>query len=256
LEHLAALLPPGVGATAALLMVGASFLGSFITISFGLGGGVFLIATLAAMLPPAALIPVHGLVQAGSNAGRATALYRHIGWPYMGWFLVGSVFGAMAGGLVAVNLPGPAVKVGVGLFILWSVFSKPPAWLRRWPLVTGAVAATLTMFFGATGPFVAAYTKALPLGRHGFVATHGALMTAQHLLKTLAFGFLGFAFGPWIGFIVALILAGLAGTLAGRLILNRLTDTRFRFALDAVLCLIALQLIWTGAAALIRGEGS
>ena len=113
---------------------------------------------------------------------------------------------------------------------MWSVFAKAPKWLTRWPVITGFIAATLTMFFGATGLFVSAYTKSLPVSRHSYVATHGALMTLQHLLKTLAFGLLGFAFGPWIWLIAALMLAGLAGTWAGRLVLNRLPEARFRLA--------------------------
>ena len=70
LEAVTALLPPGVGALVAVVLLGASFLGSFITVAFGIGGGGFFLAVLAALVPPAALIPVHGVVQFGSNLGR------------------------------------------------------------------------------------------------------------------------------------------------------------------------------------------
>lgn len=118
--------------------------------------------------------------------------------------------------------------------------------MRRWSVLTRGISSFLTMFFGATGPFVATYTKALGLDRHGYVATHGALMTVQHLLKAFVFGFLGFAFGPWVAAILLMVAAGLAGTLLGRLVLNRLTDRYFRHALNILLLLISLRLIWTG----------
>lgn len=47
-----------------------------------------------------------------------------------------------------------------------------------------------------------------------------------------------------------MILAGLAGTWAGGKVLDRLTDSRFKQALDVVLLLLALQLIWSGLRAL------
>lgn len=161
-------------------------------------------------------------------------------------FLVGSLAGVTLGGSIATSLPPGLVLTGIGLFILWSVLAQPPAWLGRWPALTGVVSSFLTMFFGATGPFVAVYLKALGLDRHARVATHAALMTAQHLLKSLAFGFLGFAFGNWIGFAAAMILCGLIGTFFGKMVLTRIGETWFRRALDTLLVIAAVRLIWIG----------
>ena len=67
----------GLGWALAGGLAAASFVTSFITAAFGIGGGGVLLALLASVLPPAALIPVHGLVQLGSNAGRAAIMARH-----------------------------------------------------------------------------------------------------------------------------------------------------------------------------------
>ncbi len=239
-----AYLPQGIGAGLFVAIMGASFAGSFITVAFGIGGGAVLLAVLASLLPPAALIPVHGIVQLGSNATRAAMLFRHIAWIGMPWFVAGSLAGSVLGGLIVVELPGRWVQAGVGLFIIWSVFARPPEWLRRWPWLTGGISSFLTMFFGATGLFVAGYTKSLTLPRHGHVATHASLMTVQHLLKVVVFGLLGFAFGAWWLVIGGMIIAGLIGTLSGRLLLDRLSDLNFRRALDVILILVSLRLIW------------
>lgn len=244
------LVPVEIGPAISAVLLGASFLGSFITIAFGIGGGALLLAVMASLMPPLALIPVHGVVQFGSNAGRAAVMLRHVFWPALLGFGVGAVLGVGLGAAVVVTVSPALVQVGVGLFIIWSVLTKPPAWLHRWPLLTGAITSFLTMFFGATGVFVATYTKSLALGRHAHVATHAALMTLQHLLKSLAFGLLGFAFVHWAGFCLAMIVAGLAGTWAGRLVLERLTDRRFRQALEAILLLLAARLVWAGYGAL------
>ena len=243
-------LPTGVSEAVLAGLLAASFVSSFITVAFGIGGGAVLLAVLATLMPPAALIPVHGVVQLGSNATRGAMPLRYVSWRALPGFAVGSVIGVATGGVLVVDLPPAFIQVGVGLFIVWSVLARPPAWLRRWPPLTGAVSSFLTMFFGATGTFVATYVKSLGLERHGHVATHAALMTMQHLLKVLTFGLLGFAFGPWLIVIAGMIVAGAAGTLAGRLLLTRLSDRIFRRALDIVLLLIALRLIWAGVSAL------
>jgi len=239
-------LPEGLSALAFWVLLTVSFISSFITVALGIGGGGLLLAVMASLVPPAALIPVHGVVQLGSNAGRAGMLWRQINGAALPGFVAGSGIGCALGGVVAVDLPPNLVQIGVGAFVIYSVFAKAPQWLSRWPWLTGGVSSFLTMFFGATGLFVANYTKSLALPRHEHVATHAALMTVQHGLKVLVFGLLGFAFGQWALVIAALIGAGLIGTVSGRLVLNRMTDHGFKRALDILLVLIAARLIWAG----------
>lgn len=243
---LAPFLPQGLTEGAALFLLLISFLASFITAAFGIGGGALLLAFMAALVPTAALIPVHGVIQLGSNAGRVLILLGSVHRPALTGFVVGSVVGSILGGLIVVELPASVVQIGIGLFVIWTVFSRAPKWLRDMPVLTGAISSFLTMFFGATGLFVASYTKSFDLPRHGHVATHAALMTLQHCLKIVVFGVLGFAFGQWIGFIVLMIAAGFAGTVAGRVSLDWIDEKLFRRALNTLLVLISLRLILGG----------
>lgn len=150
-----------------------------------------------------------------------------------------------------VNLPPAVIQIGIGAFVIFSVLTRPPAWLSRLPFETGAISSFLTMFFGATGVFVANFVKSLTLPRKEHVATHAALMTIQHCLKVIMFAVLGFSFGPWIGFIFAMTFVGFLGTIAGRHVLHRMDDRRFKLALDAVLLLVSARLIWSGATNLL-----
>jgi len=63
-----------LGPLTACLILGLSFIGSFITAAFGIGGGIITLAGIASLLPASAIIPVHGAVQVGSNAGRAVLM--------------------------------------------------------------------------------------------------------------------------------------------------------------------------------------
>jgi uncharacterized membrane protein YfcA len=237
----------GLGWAVAGALVAASFGTSFITAAFGIGGGGVLLAVLASLVPPAALIPVHGLVQLGSNAGRAAIMIRHRDQGVLMPFAAGSVVGVALGGSVVVQLPPDTLRIGVGVFILWSVVATPPAFMRRSAAIAGGFSSFLTMFFGGTGPFVAAYVKTMGFARMTHVATHALLMTVQHLLKTVAFGFLGFAFSVWLPLIAAMIASGFLGTVVGKKVLARIDEKRFKFALNAILILLALRLIWGGA---------
>ena len=250
-DLLALLLPPDLSAAVVLVLMATSFAASFITVSFGIGGGGLMLAVMASLVPPVALVPVHGVVQFGSNAGRTAMMARHIRWPSVVRFGAGIVLGVGIGASVAVSLPAAAVQIGVGVFLIWTVLSHPPAWMRDWPLVTGTLTSILSMFFGASGPFVNTYVKSLNLGRHAHVATAAMLLSGQHLLKSVAFGALGFAYAPWAGLIAALILCGLAGTWSGRRVLNRMTDARFKQALNGVLLLLSARLVWEGVASLM-----
>ncbi len=59
-------LPEAISNSQAIILVITSLLTSMLTAAMGIGGGVLLLAVMASIVPVAALIPVHGLVQLGS----------------------------------------------------------------------------------------------------------------------------------------------------------------------------------------------
>ena len=236
----------GLGWPVALAVIAVSFVSSLITAGFGIGGGAVMLAVLATLLPAPAIIPVHGLVQLGSNVGRTAILLRYIHLDVVLPFFIGALIGVSLGGAFVVQLDAGVLQIGVGLFVLWSILFRPPEFMRRSSAVAGGFSSFLTMFFGGTGPFVASYVKTLGLDRMSHVATHATLMTIQHLLKTIAFGFLGFAFSNWAGFIALLIIFGFLGTVVGRRVLMRIDEKRFKIALNVILTVLALRLIYAG----------
>lgn len=252
---LADLLHAGLGWPIATATIAVSFLSSLITAAFGIGGGAVMLAVLATLLPVPAIIPVHGLIQLGSNTGRTVLFFKHIHRTALTPFLMGAVIGIALASSVVVQLDAGILQIAVGAFILWTVFLPIPALMRKSSAVTGAFSSFLTMFVGGTGPFVAAFVKTLDLDRLAHVGTHAAMMTVQHLLKTVAFGLLGFAFTQWAGFIALLILSGFLGTIVGRSVLMRIDEARFKRILNVILTLLALRLIYAGGAALLTPTG-
>ncbi|MCH7487259.1 MAG: sulfite exporter TauE/SafE family protein [Proteobacteria bacterium] len=134
----------GLGPWDFILLCGISFLGSFITAALGLGGGILMITTMAIFLPPAALIPLHGVVQLGSNLGRTALLVRHVLYPIVPAFLAGTVLGAALGGQLVVSLPTPllqAILAGFVLYATWAPKFQASAPGKRAFFAVGAVKA-------------------------------------------------------------------------------------------------------------------
>lgn len=238
-------LPPDLPLWISVALIVVSAATSFVTAAFGIGGGIILIAILAVLLPAPALIPVHGAVQFGSNAGRTLIMLKYVRWSTVFAFTAGSIIGAGVGGAIFVQIPGWIVQTGIAIFILWSVFGKVPAVASGHVLIAGAFSSFLTMFIGATGVFISAMVKTMRLDPLDHVATHSVLMTVQHLIKVIAFGLLGFAFGPYALLIVLMIASGFLGTVIGKQVLTRMNKAQFQRILDAILVLLSLRLLWT-----------
>lgn len=246
MEALAGWLPADLAPAAGLALVGLSILTSAITAAFGIGGGMVLLAGLGFFLPVPALVPIHGLVQVGSNGGRALLLARSVDGRSLAWFLPGAAVGALLGGLVVVDLPAPVLRGAVGLFVLVTAWRKPRlAGSGAGPslAIGGAFSSVLSMFVGATGPFVVALMRRTGLDPEPLVATNAVAMFAQHGLKVVAFGYLGFALTPWIPFVLAMVAGGFLGTLFGARLLRRLPKAVFARGLRVILSIAGIGLV-------------
>lgn len=218
-----------------------------ITSLFGAGGGLVLLLVMALVIPPTALIPVHGLVQLGANVSRASLTWRHINWRVLAAFAPGTLLGAWLGSLVLVQVPPALWQLSIALFVLWLCWGPPLPRVAFGP-VGIAVAAALTgfasLFVGATGPLVAAFIKQIPQPRFATIATFAGAMTLQHAPKAILFGVLGFALMEWLGFVLLMVLATLAGNRLGLGLLGRISDRGFHRLFSIALTLLALRLLW------------
>ncbi|WP_458527286.1 TSUP family transporter [Onishia taeanensis] len=230
-------------------LVALSILTSMISASAGIGGGTLLIIAMAQVMPAGALIPVHGMVQLGSNAGRASLTWRHIDRRVIAAFLPGVVLGALLAAWLLVRLPAGVLELAIAGFVLFSCWGPAPparALGRTGTLLAGAVTTLLSCLVGASGPLVGAFIKHAQPHRMARVATFSACMSLQHLTKAFVFGVAGFVFQDWFGLMVAMIAAGLAGTWLGLRLLTRLSEARFDGLFKAVLTLLSLRLAWLG----------
>ncbi|PSF10130.1 sulfite exporter TauE/SafE family protein [Marinobacter halophilus] len=245
------LFPDALSPTVAIFLLLASAATSMLTAILGVGGGVLLLVLMATWIPPAAIIPVHGMIQLGSNTGRATLTRHHIDWRVIVTFAPGVIVGAGLGAWLLVDLPAHLWQLSIALFVLYLCWGPTLPKASFGPVgifVASAITSFISLFVGATGPLVAAFIKQIHQDRFRTVATFAAAMTLQHAPKALVFGFAGFMFSDWLLFILAMITCGFAGTWFGLHVLKSMTNRWFGKAFNVVLTMLALRLLWQAAA--------
>jgi uncharacterized membrane protein YfcA len=238
-----------------LLLLGTACLTSLLTASLGAGGGIMLLGVMAQVMPPQLVIPLHGVVQLGSNAGRAGMSFRHIDWRLILAFLPGALIGSLLGSFVLVALPPAVMYLSIAGFILYLCWGPglPTLVLGLWgPAIVGVVTTFLTLFVGATGPLIGAFLKQIFQDRFKTVATFAAAMSLQHICKIIVFNQTGFEIVPWLPLLVAMIVSGAIGTWVGLNVLKRLPDHHFGRIFNWILTLLAVRMIWQAGVLLSR----
>ncbi|MBK1887257.1 sulfite exporter TauE/SafE family protein [Marinobacter sp. DY40_1A1] len=247
-----ALLPESLSLSVAIFLLASSVVTSMITASLGAGGGVLLLILMATWMPAAAIIPVHGMIQLGSNGGRTILTWKHIDWRTIAAFAPGVILGAAAGAWLLVSLPAYLWQLAIAGFVLylcWGPSLPKGAFGPVGVFIAAALTSFISLFVGATGPLVAAFIKQIHADRFRTVATFATAMVLQHAPKALVFGVTGFVFAHWLPFILAMIACGFVGTWLGLRVLNSLNNHWFSKALNLVLTVLALRLIWQASLA-------
>src|SRR3954454_7686453 len=169
-----------------LLLAGlslASFVTAFISVFTGAAGGVILLAIMAMVMPPAAVIPVHTIVMLGTGISRTLIMWRFVMHGTVLPFIVGSAVGAAAGAKVFVALPISWLQAILGAFILlvtWMPQLGRIGARRGRFAVLGFGAVFLGVFVSATGTLLAPFIASAAPDRYSLAATMGALMTITH----------------------------------------------------------------------------
>jgi len=233
---------------AALIL--ATFATAALSAVVGMGGGVTLLAVMAALLPAAVVVPIHGVVQLTSNGTRTLVYLPHVHWRIFGYYIVPALLGVFLGARWYVGSPLPWFRPAVGIFILiyLATMRYQPS-LRRLPLATfaplGLTVGLLASLLGATGPLIAPFFLRDDLDKQQVIATKAAVQITTHLGKLPAFFLLGFDYGAHARTIVPLLVAAVVGTFVGKRFLSRLSTVGFRRLFVCVLVLIATYLLAT-----------
>lgn len=227
-------------------LIGAAFFTSMTAAIGGIGGGVMLIAIMPGLLPAAAIIPIHGVVQISSNISRVLLGIRHIEWRLVWHYVVGAGVGIFLGAQWISDIQWDMMPLFLGIFILITTWMPKPSGKARFPakfVVLGAFQTALSLFVGVSGPLNMPFLLRENLGRDRTVITHGTQMTVMHTLKVILFGVLGFAFGPYLLLMGGMIVAASLGSYAGTKVRGHVPEDMFKKAVKILISVLAVRMI-------------
>ncbi len=230
-----------------IVLVGAAFGTAIISGTMGMGGGILLLAVMANYISPKELIPIHGLVQLMSNSSRAFLSFSFINKKLTALFFAGALMGAILGKNIVIALPEKEFRLVLSGFILFMTWAPRPRFLPKFKgkfIVLGGVATFMSLFVGATGPFIAPFFLHENLEKRALVATKAATQICVHLLKVLVFINIGFSVGEYLPLVSSMIVAVFLGNWVGRYCMDLFSEKDFRLAFRVIVTLLASRMIW------------
>lgn len=228
------------------VIVLGSFLAALCNAAFSSGGALIVLATTSTVLPVAAIVPIHSTLLIGSTASRALVFREHIDWRIAGPFLVGSVVAVAIAARIYVELPDQAVATAIGVIMLIAIWLPGVRWrpkLRHPWAIVGVVHSFVSTLF-AYGALLHAVILHTGLTRRQVVGTMAASLTGMSVLKIVGYSLNGFDYGPYLVMITFSVAAAFAGTWAGKMIIDRISERIFRLAFRLLVTATALRLLY------------
>jgi len=99
------------------------------------------------------------------------------------------------------------------------------------------------IFFGAIGPFIAPFFVRKDVIKEELVATKATCQAITHIIKIPLFGFIGANVLVHWNILLYLCLAVIVGTIVGKNMLSKMSDTAFKKIFNVLLTIIALRII-------------
>jgi uncharacterized membrane protein YfcA len=223
-----------------------SFIAAAISGAFAIGGGFLMMGVCAAILPIAAVVPMHSALMLGTSLGRSYFFWKYVHWGITIPFILGCLIGAPAGTRVYVTLPETVIAVVVGVFMLGAVWFPPIGWRPRFRhpfFLVGVVHSFLSALFSFGGVMQPLMMRTR-LDKMQVVATLAVSLLAMNVFKLGGYAAFGFDFRPYALLIALSVLAGVAGSGLGRRIVERLPEERFRLVFKLIMTVLALQLFY------------
>jgi uncharacterized protein len=230
----------------------AAFVGATLAAVSGFGGAAVLLPVLVAAFGPRLAVPILTVAQLAGNASRVWFNRRVVDYRVVGWFAVGGIPLAVAGGILFATAPLQVLTRVIGAFLVLIVLYR-----RLRPGVTwrpslrsfagiGAVSSLLSAIVGSVGPLMAPLFLAYGLVKGAYIGTEACATVVMHVTKLAVYRqtavlpdaavLIGLALGPLM----------IAGSWLGQRIMDQMPEGVF-------VAVIELTMVAAGVFFLIQG---
>ena len=238
--------------TTALIIIAGSFVASIFNAAFSAGGALIILAITSTVLPVQAIVPIHSTLLIGSTLTRVMFFWEYIDWKIVIPFLVGALLGAFIGARIYIELPESVVALAIGGVMLIAIWLPSVSWRPRlrhpWAIV-GFIHSLLSTLF-AYGAVMHAVILHTGLNRRQIVGTLGGCLSGMSLFKIVGYASFGFDYSPYYHVIAAAVTVSLIGTAIGKMIVDKLSEQKFRMIFRVLVTVTALRLLYVGVSAI------
>lgn len=220
----------------------------------GFGGSTILLPVLVLAFGPKAAVPIMGVAALLANLARILVWWRVVEWRAAAAFAATAVPAVAVGAGTFLALESRLIEGLIGLAMLAMIPARRWFLARAFSIGLGGLAAAgvgvglLTGLVAATGPINTPFFLAFGLAKGPFIATEAAGSLSLYLAKCLTFR--GFGALPSDIVVHGLIVgaAMMGGTWIGKRIVERMDAGQFQGAMDALMLVAGLAMVWTSLA--------
>lgn len=228
------------------VIVFGSFAAAFTNAAFANGGAMIILAITSTVLPVSAIVPLHSTLLLGSTTSRAIVFREHIDWRIAAPFLAGSIVAVAIAARLYVEIPDKAIAAAIGVVMLVAIWLPAISWRPRikhpWAVV-GFIHSFLSTLF-AYGALLHAIILHTGLTRRQIVATMAASLTGMGVFKIAGYALNGFDYTPYVLTIGLSVVVAFLGTLVGKLVIDRISETVFRTVFRVFVTVTALRMVY------------
>lgn len=230
---------PDLSQFLALLLI--SLIAATLAAVTGFGGAAVLLPVLVSIFGIREAVPILTVAQLVGNGSRLWFNRRELDWRVVGWFSLGAVPFALLGGFLFAKAPLTALTRILGAFfimiVVWRHVRQGRVCHPTLPAFAGigAVASFLSALLGSVGPLMAPFFLAYGLVKGAYIGTEATCTVVMHVTKLLAYRQAA-VLSPHaitVGLVLGPVMV--AGSLAGKRIVDRLPERVFVWIIEATL---------------------
>jgi uncharacterized protein len=236
-----------------VILGGVAFLASLLGSVAGSGGTAVLLPVLVLYYGIKDSIPILTIANLASNLGRVWFNRKEIDGSVVGCFALGAIPLALGGAVIFVIMPPGIVTRILGIFLLvilaWRRIHPNPPRINSvaWFVPLGAGFGLLAGVLEGVGPLMAPFFLAYGLLRGAYIGTDALVTVLMQVPKLGVFGVMDIIDRQILISGLFLIPFMIAGAFAGKMIVDRISETFFVLVID-------MTLIVAGVSFLVRGQ--
>lgn len=234
------------------VIVVAALAASVIAAIAGFGGAVIMLPVLVWALGIQDAIPVLTIAQLIGNLSRVVFNRRELHWPVIWRFAVGAVPAAVIGGIIFATTPAAALVRVLGAFLIIMVIYRHTRWGRNARLrlggfvPLGAGSGILSAVLGTVGPFAAPFFLSYGLVKGAYIGTEAMTAVVMHITKLGVYGGYSLLSSRTLMYGLAIGAVMIAGTYAGKRLLNKVPDRVFPYIIEATMAVAGILFLVRG----------